>query len=505
MSEMIMTALADDKIIASVGFGDGHYGPETLGIEFRLHQWQIKKGLSASTYHYGGVRRDMYAAMMEAKEPGKFFNEHIKPFPDVYPFFKVEAMHQAAMLDARPNDPVTVPRNVEELFAEEVEAPAPTQPAPKQTSNATTGSTTTTIVSEPTIETDAPSPGSALALIDTMDDDKLFAPGGVTDAQLEAGRQWYLAEAKKRDISTEKSRAEFKRFARPLQKLRTGIEARAKELTGATKRKIAAIDTEKRRLVQIVGSIEDEVLGPLTAWEQEEEARKIRLGNQVKAIEARADLSYYLDIPSLEAAIAEVEAFDVSTMQEYRLSAESAKEAVLRRLRPELERRKVAEAERLELAGLRRKQAEREEADRLAEQQRQEQERIDAAAEKLAQAKIQQAVESAKVETRQEVIAELAAPVERKLVEENEPDAPELYIYPEIPAPAPVEDVQPFVYQSGTVKSLPIAGMVETHEQAFNREAVAGLMGHAGLDRQTAIRVLTAIKAGNVPHIQIVY
>jgi hypothetical protein len=39
----------------------------------------------------------------------------------------------------------------------------------------------------------------------------------------------------------------------------------------------------------------------------------------------------------------------------------------------------------------------------------------------------------------------------------------------------------------------------------FNREAVAGLIGHVNLDRQTAIRVLTAIKAGNVPHIQIVY
>ena len=90
-------------------------------------------------------------------------------------------------------------------------------------------------------------------------------PGAVTDAQLAAGRDWYLTEAKKYDISTEKARTEFKRFARPLQKLRTGIEARAKELTGATKRKIAAIDAEKRRLIRIVGGIEDEVLAPLTS------------------------------------------------------------------------------------------------------------------------------------------------------------------------------------------------------------------------------------------------
>jgi len=316
-------------------------------------------------------------------------------------------------------------------------------------------------------ETDALNPSSALALIDTMSDDLLFSPGAVTDAQLEAGRKWYLSESKKYDISTDKARTELKRFARPLQKLRTGIEARAKEMTGATKRKIAAIDSEKRRLVQIVGGIEDEVLGPLTAWEQEEEARKITLANRVKKLEEMATM-FHSDIPSLEADIAEVEAFDVTTMQEYRLSAESAKAAVLMRLRPELERRKVDEAERLELERLRAESAARAEADRLAEQQRQEQFRIDAA------------VEAAKEATRQEVIAELAAPV--------------------VEISAPVDDMP-----VTTVKSLPITGMVETREQRFHREAVDGLMGFASIDRQTAIRVLTAITKGQVPHITIGY
>ena len=493
--------------IDSVGFGDGEFGHETLGVRFKS-----KSGITE--YHYKNVTPQIYFEMMNSASVGGYFSQNIKRNPEAYPFVKVEAMHQAAMLDTRPNDPVTVPRNVEELFAGEVEAPDPTRPPSNERSHQTmtAGETVTTIhsgaLSDSTSSTkitdgDAPSPGSALALIDTMDDDKLFAPGGVTDAQLEAGRQWYLAEAKKRDISTEKSRADFKRFARPLQKLRTGIEARAKEITGATKRKIAAIDTEKRRLVQIVGGIEDEVLGPLTAWEQEEEARKIRLANQVKAIEARADLSYYLDIPSLELAIAEVEAFDVTTMQEYRLSAESAKEAVLRRLRPELERRKVAERDAAELAELRRKQAEREEADRLAEQDQQKQERIQTAAKKLADEQIQQAVEAAKVETRQEVIAELTAPVESKLVEENEPDAPELYVYPEMPQTAPFA-----ASIAGPPRISPWGQsvIVETHEQRYDREALTWLSGnHGGMSIGAAERLLTAIKAGNVPHVTITY
>ena len=228
---------------------------------------------------------------------------------------------------------------------------------------------------------DQPSPGTALALIDGMADDKLFSPGSITDAQLATMRSDWLAEAKMYDIATDKARTELKRFARPLQKLRTGIEARAKELTGATKRKIAAIDTEKRRLVLVVGGIEDEVLAPLTAWEQEEETRKATLSGIVSGIMAKQ--TFYPDISSLSAAIAELEAFDLSTMQEFKVSAESAIIAVLRVLKPNLASMEKAEAERVELEKL-----------RAAEAKRLDDERIAAAAEKLAEEKIAAAVEA---------------------------------------------------------------------------------------------------------------
>ena len=195
---------------------------------------------------------------------------------------------------------------------------------------------------------ETPAPVTALAVIDSMADDLLFTPGAVTDAQLAAGRDWYLAEAKKYDIATDEKRMALKRFARPLQKLRTGIEARAKELTGATKRKIAAIDAEKRRLVRIVGGIEDEVLAPLTSWEAEEDARKIRLAGICNELAAKGQ-RVYMDMAEIEAAIAELEAFDLSTMQEYKIGAESAIIASLKVLKPELARRKEAEAQAEEI------------------------------------------------------------------------------------------------------------------------------------------------------------
>ena len=150
-----------------------------------------------------------------------------------------------------------------------------------------------------------------------------------------------------------------------------------------------------------------------------------------------------------------------------------------------------------------RQQAEREETERKSEQHRQEQEKIEAAAKKLADEQIQQAVEAAKVETRQEVIAELTAPVESKLVEENEPDAPELYVYPEMPQTAPFA-----ASIAGPPRISPWGQsvIVETHEQRYDREALTWLSGnHGGMSIGAAERLLTAIKAGNVPHVQIVY
>ena len=321
--------------IAAVGFGDGLYGPETLGIKFPPN----KKQPEGAEYHYGNVSARMHLALVSAESVGSYFGKNIEPFPDQYPFTKVEDAISETL-------PLTTP----------------------------------VLVAEPV-------PVTALAVIDNMADELLFTPGAVTDAQLAAGRQWYLEEAKQYGIETEEKRSALKRFARPLQKLRTGIEARAKELTGATKRKIATIDAEKRRLVQIVGGIEDEVLRRLTEWEQEEESRKARLSGQVAEL-ALWGQSYYPDIASVEKVIAELKSFDISTMQEYKVGAESAIAASLRVLKPELERRKQQEKDAAELAELRRLQAEREEADRQAAEEA----RIAAAAKKLADEQIAAAV-----------------------------------------------------------------------------------------------------------------
>jgi hypothetical protein len=444
--------------IAEVGYGEGLYGPETLALRFPPTKKQKAAGEPGSEYHYGGVTPIIHTAFLEAKDNpdyqnsiGVFFGKVIKPFPEKYPFTKVEA------------DPT---------------APTAEPPSAKNSAPAVGND-------------DTPSPGTALALIDGMADDKLFSPGSITDAQLATMRSDWLAEAKMYDIATDKARTELKRFARPLQKLRTGIEARAKELTGATKRKIAAIDTEKRRLVQIVGGIEDEVLAPLTAWEQEEETRKTTLSGIVSGIMAKQ--TFYPDISSLSAAIAELEAFDLSTMQEFKVSAESAIVAVLRVLKPNLASMETAEAERVELEKLRAANIQRQKDEAEREQKRQEDARVASAAEKLAAEKIQAAVDAAKVETRQEVIAELQA-------ESGEPEDGDNEVS------EPLENAGYYPEAPGIVYPVPAPPLThETHEQHINAQAVAAFMGHCGYTRQQAIAGLTAITKGLIPHVNITY
>ncbi len=424
--------------IEAIGFGDGFYGPETLGIQFPPTKKQAAAGQTGSIYHYANIAPRTHQALMAAPSIGSYFGQNIKAHPEQYPFTKMEAE--------------TLP-GIKSAIADFM--------GQHNVSTIKAGSTTVTRVEEP----DAPAPVTSLAVIDTLENAALFASGGVTDAQLAAGREWYIANAPK-GIETEEKRTALKRFARPLQKLRTGIEARAKEFTGETKRKLAAIDTEKRRLVLLVGGIEDEVLRPLTEWEQEEDARKTRLGGIQSELAAKGQ-RVYATVAELEMVIGQLEAFDVSTMQEYKVGAESAIAASLRVLKPELERRREADANTRELAELRRKQAERDEADRVAEEKRQEQARIDAAV----QAKLDAALEAAKAATRQEVIAEIA---------------PEKGFH----SPAAVQAAQEYT--------------VVEHRQKIMDEAAEALMGLT-LTRTEAMRVVSAIADGEIPHITITY
>lgn len=79
-----MTTITMDSIESSQIEAIGHdANTQTLAIQF-------KSGTRA-TYHYANVTPEDFAAFKGADSVGSHFYKHIKPFPEKYPFTRVEA------------------------------------------------------------------------------------------------------------------------------------------------------------------------------------------------------------------------------------------------------------------------------------------------------------------------------------------------------------------------------------------------------------------------------
>ena len=464
--------------IAEVGFGEGRYGPETLGLKFPPNRKQLAAGETGSEYHYQNVSSRTHQALVAAPSIGIYFGQNIKNNP-AYPYVKVEAEPVITVLDAVGPDPT--PASTRARIAD-AEKPVSTQ----------SNGAESTIATEP--------PSTALAVIDSMADDLLFTPGAITDAQLAAGRQWYLTEAKKYDISTEPKRTELKRFARPLQKLRTGIEARAKELTGATKRKIAAIDAEKRRLVQIVGGIEDEVLRPLTEWESKEMTRVDEHAEALKTIREHILYGATETVTDLTIRLAWLEEQRKRDWQEFAVPAERAINDEVMRVEALIDLADARDKEQAELAKLRAESVAREQRDRIEAAARiaREQAQLESSTEAL---RLQRAAEDA--DTRREIAEGMRIASEQAAARRAE----------EAVAQAKRDQEQAIENERMRValeakherEAAEARAADDDHRCKVNKEAIDAIAKHLPIEWDLANTIVSAIAAGLIPHVTINY
>lgn len=79
--------IAMDSVESSQIHSIGHdAGTSTLAIRFKT-----KDGAPAALYHYSNVTGNDLAAFKGAESIGSHFYKHIKPFPEKYPYARIES------------------------------------------------------------------------------------------------------------------------------------------------------------------------------------------------------------------------------------------------------------------------------------------------------------------------------------------------------------------------------------------------------------------------------
>ncbi len=320
----------------------------------------------------------------------------------------------------------------------------------------------------------------------------VFAPGGLDPI---LGKIASEVQAIKPDVTTAKGRSEIASLAHKVARSKTYLDGLGKSLVESEKKRLALVDTERKRMRDYLDELKETVRRPLTEWEQAEQARINGIKDRIQQmLETPAQVNTVAEIENALASIKAVQIDDsfaefaneaakvkdtTVTALEQKLTAEKqriAQQEELERLRREAEenaRRRREEEIARQAADAERQRVEREKADELAkvqqaaEAERQRVERENAAA--LEQARRQAAEAEAKL-ANERLAAERAAAEQRQLEAERQ---------------AREADKQ--------------------HRLTINRAAHACLMDKAGLDSEQAKAVITAIVKGEIKNVNITY
>lgn len=258
------------------------------------------------------------------------------------------------------------------------------------------------------------------------------------------------------DLSTDRGRKAIASLAASISRRKSSIEDAGLARTEDWRKKTAAVNALKRRAGDELSARRDKARKPLSDWEAEEKARGERIVSQIEIIEAAGIIEATLTVEKIDARLAHLATIEITeeAFGEYAARAQAAwrrSHAALTDARPMIEQR---EKEQAELAELRREREARQAED----------------ARKAAEEAKEREIEAARAEA-----AEKAAAVERARREHEE-------------ALAKAEADR---------RSRDYA-----HREKVRGEAHAALQ-ETGLGPKQATKVLDAIIAGAIPHIEI--
>lgn len=200
---------------------------------------------------------------------------------------------------------------------------------------------------------------TGLAIVSEINAITFFQPGASTDV-LEKLKIEVRAEAAKLDISTVANRKAIASLSSKVAKTKTGLEAAGKDLVAGEKKRLKLIDEERGKVWDELQALQEEVRQPLTEWENADKIRVAALEFKVVTMSGLASIPYGASTAEIEAKIAEVDALDMSNMQEFTSRAELAEKQTREYLAKALAEAQRRDAEAAEMDKLRAEAAERE-------------------------------------------------------------------------------------------------------------------------------------------------
>ncbi|MGR3218938.1 MAG: hypothetical protein ACUZ8H_03850 [Candidatus Anammoxibacter sp.] len=225
------------------------------------------------------------------------------------------------------------------------------------------------------------------------------------------------------DLTTKMGRDEIASVAHKVARSKTYLDGLRKDLIADKKKEVKAVDAEGKKMRATLDALKAEVRQPLTDWEEKEDLRVDTHKLNLVSISEKENISWS-DLTTLliKEFIAEVEAVDIKSFEEFTATAAVAKEAALKSLNAALDSRVKYDSEQEELEKLRaesaaKKDEEEKEQLRLEGENRAKIEAEEKAKEEKERVKIQ--AEKAEKDKQQAILAKEQAEKRAQKAEEN--------------------------------------------------------------------------------------
>ncbi|ORE90679.1 hypothetical protein ATO13_22206 [Stappia sp. 22II-S9-Z10] len=324
------------------------------------------------------------------------------------------------------------------------------------------------------------------------------------------------------DVNKAKTRAAITSMAYRISRTKTAIDNAGKALTEDWRKKTATVNETRKKARDTLDAFKDEVRRPLDAWQAQEDARVASHEAVIVEISDAARVTMEDTAATLRGRIERLKAMDLSEreLQEFAERAQAKREASVDYLTSALARAEKAEAEAEELARLRKAEAERAERERQEAEAREAKERKERQVREKAEREAREAEERREREAEISRQAELRAreAAERKIREAEEAAArereeqerkhrEEISRREEEAARKEAERAAAEEARRAEEKRQREADEARArdvaHRESVKAEAAAALTRVCGVRSELAEKIVSAICAGDVPHISI--